>query len=135
VRVRCVHDERFASPEFCLTAKRKSGMVRDEVNVPLTRAKFEQLWTMTEGRRLAKRRYNIPHQKWTIELDVFEGALEGLVMAEVEFPDEVTAVAFQPPKWFAREVTKDSAFRNVALATSGIVPDTSFEVPAAGKVG
>lgn len=35
----------------------------------------------------------------TFELDVFEGAYQGLILAEVEFASEEDAVAFTPPEW------------------------------------
>ena len=42
-----------------LTAKRGSGLSRDEAEVELDRERFEQLWPLTEGRRLHKRRHVI----------------------------------------------------------------------------
>lgn len=116
VRVRRVIDERFSSPEYYLTAKRKEGLVRDEVNVPLSPENFENLWAMTVGRRLHKRRYYIPYRRLTIELDVFEDARSGLLLAEVEFRDEAGARRFTPPAWLGPEVTKNPAYRNSVLA-------------------
>ena len=54
-----------------------------------------------------------------IELDVYTGALEGLRVAEVEFPDDAAADAFEPPAWFGREVTDDARYKNRALARDG----------------
>ena len=48
-----------------ITVKRGHGMVRDEVEVPLERESFEQLWPLTEGRRLEKTRLTTP---WTSTL-------------------------------------------------------------------
>ena len=55
-------------------------------------------------------------KQYTIELDIFHGALEGLIYAEVEFPSVEEATAFQPPAWFLREVTEDGAYTNAALS-------------------
>ena len=54
-----------------------------------------------------------------IELDVYEGALSGLMVAEVEFDDPWGAEAFIAPYWFGREVTEDPAYRNQRLAVAG----------------
>jgi CYTH domain-containing protein len=104
-----------------LTVKGGRGLSRREVSVPLTREQFDELWELTAGRRLAKQRWVIPAQTVELEIDVFEGELEGLVIAEVEFPSEDASAAFVPPEWFGREVTDDSAYRNAALATEGLV--------------
>jgi adenylate cyclase len=102
-----------------LTAKRGSGISRDEAEVELDREPFELLWPLTEGRRLHKRRHVIPHGDLRIEVDVYEGELEGLVVAEIEFSSEDEARAFQPPDWIGEEVTGDERYLNETLATRG----------------
>ena len=52
----------------------------------------------------------------TGEMDVFEGVYEGLILAEVEFPDEETALSFKPPEWFGRDVTFTGEYSNSRLA-------------------
>ena len=52
----------------------------------------------------------------TIELDVFEGAYEGLILAEVEFPTKEAALAFVPPSWFGRDVTFSGEYQNSRLS-------------------
>ena len=108
--------------KLLLTAKRGSGLTRDEAETQLDREDFEQLWTLTEGKRLHKRRYAIPAGDRTIELDVYAGDLEGLVVAEIEFPSEKAARAFDPPAWLGSEVTGDTAYLNETLATRGRPP-------------
>ena len=49
-----------------------------------------------------------------IELDVFEGENEGLVMAEVELPD--TSTTFTPPGYLVQEVTGVERYYNLYLA-------------------
>jgi adenylate cyclase len=102
-----------------LTAKRGSGISRDEAEVELDREAFERLWPLTEGRRLHKRRHVIPHGDLRIEVDVYEGELEGLVVAEIEFSSEDEARAFQPPEWIGEELTGDERYLNETLATRG----------------
>jgi adenylate cyclase len=102
-----------------LTAKRGEGLVRDEAEVELDGDAFERLWPLTEGRRLHKRRHVVPEGDLTIEVDVYEGDLEGLVVAEIEFPTEEAARAFEPPGWFGEDVTGEERYLNETLATRG----------------
>jgi len=102
-----------------LTAKRGSGISRDEAEVDLDRGVFERLWPLTGGRRLRKRRHVIPLGGLKIELDVYEGDLEGLVVAEIEFDSVDEAQAFEPPAWLGVEVTGDERYLNETLATRG----------------
>ena len=102
-----------------LTAKRGSGLSREEAEVELDGEDFDELWPLTEGRRLRKRRHLIPHGELEIELDVYEGDLDGLVVAETEFASEEEARAFEPPGWIGEEVTGDERYLNETLATRG----------------
>ena len=52
----------------------------------------------------------------TIELDVFEGYLKPLVLAEVEFPTEAMAMSFVPPEWFGEDVTFSGEYHNSHLS-------------------
>jgi adenylate cyclase len=106
-----------------LTVKQGAGRSRSEEELELGEDQFEQLWPLTEGRRIEKRRYDVPASEGlTIEVDVYAGELEGLVIAEVEFPDDRAADAFEPPAWFGREVTEDPGFKNQNLAREGRPP-------------
>jgi len=96
----------------CLTVKRPCPGGRIEQNVPLTAESWEDLWPMTAGRRLFKARFCVPYGKYTIEIDIFQGANNGLIVAEVEFPDVESARTFQPPDWLGDEVTGDPRYSN-----------------------
>ena len=41
----------------------------------------------------------MPWKGHWIEIDVYTGRHDGLVVAEVEFPDEKSCAAFKPPEW------------------------------------
>lgn len=104
-----------------LAVKRGGGLVRHETEIALDDRTASSLWPLTEGRRLAKHRHEIPLGGGLVaELDVYAGALAGLIVVEVEFPDEAAAAAFEPPPWFGREITGDAGFRNQALARGGL---------------
>ena len=51
-----------------------------------------------------------------------EGVLDGLVVAEVEFIDEESSRAFDPPAWFGREVTDEVAYGNANLSERDAPP-------------
>jgi adenylate cyclase len=55
-----------------------------------------------------------------LEVDVYEGDLAGLVVAEVEFPSEAAADAWRPPAWLGAEVTTDERYKNHRLAVDGV---------------
>ena len=112
--------------KLLLTAKRGSGLSRQEAEVEIDRASFDVLWSLTEGRRLEKRRHVLPYGELRIELDVYGGDLEGLTVAEIEFPSEEEAKAFDPPDWLGEEVTGDHRYMNETLATAG-VPSARFQ--------
>lgn len=121
---------RDADGEFTLTVKSGAGIVREEREVTLGRVQFDALWPATTGRRLEKRRYLLAADRLTYEVDVYEGALAGLVIAEVEFPGLDEAREFAPPGWFGAEVTEDAAYTNASLALrglSGITPTGAGE--------
>ena len=101
VRVRRLDDE------YILTCKGAGLLSREEREIPLSAAAYRRLLPKAEGTVIEKDRYRIPCGPYTIELDVFGGALAHLVLAEVEFPSEEEAAAFQPPAWFGAEVTYD----------------------------
>ena len=109
---------------FILTCKGGGMMSREELNLPMPRSSYESLLPRTEGITITKQRFLIPLADTgiadcplTVELDVFSGVWKGLVMAEVEFPDEETARQFTPPDWFDEEVTYDGRFHNSYLST------------------
>lgn len=106
--------------ELTLTVKSAGLAARVEVELEPDEAQFESLWPLTEGRRVEKTRHMIPAGELRIELDVYEGALEGLAVAEVEFPSEDAGATFEPPGWFGPEVTDDARYKNRALAVAGL---------------
>jgi adenylate cyclase len=122
VRVRRRRDD------MTLTIKSGPGMTRTEVELPLDAERFDALWPLTERRRVTKTRHLIPlGDDLTVELDVYSGAHDGLLTAEIEFPSAEASEAFEPPAWLGREVTGDGDYANQALATRGRSPWVSPE--------
>ena len=111
---------RDAGGAFTLTAKSGSGITREEHETALTSAQFDALWPGTGGRRIEKRRHVLAGEGVTYEVDVFEGSLRGLLLAEVEFHTLEDARRFEPPAWFGAEVTYDVGYSNASLAVHGV---------------
>ncbi len=107
---------RRTDKQYTLTYKGKGFMVREEYNLPLNKKAFLHLREKIDGILIKKRRYLIPLGTYTIELDVFEGELAPLLLAEVEFETEDAANAFVPPSWFGEDVTFSSAYHNSTLS-------------------
>ncbi|MDO4473095.1 MAG: CYTH domain-containing protein [Eubacteriales bacterium] len=111
VRIRKDNDK------YELTYKSKGLMAREEYNMPLTQEAYEHLRTKVDGRIISKTRYEIPlNDELKIELDIFHGDLEPLMLAEVEFPTEEAANVFIPPEWFGEDVTYSSKYHNSVLS-------------------
>ncbi|MEH3054425.1 MAG: hypothetical protein PGN13_10545 [Patulibacter minatonensis] len=95
-----------------LTIKAGLGIERAEEELLLDAARFGRLWPLTAGRRVEKVRYAIPAADGlTIELDVYEGDLHGLVTAEVESDDRAVVEAFEPEPWMRLDLTDDPPLR------------------------
>lgn len=103
--------------KYELTYKSSGLLARQEYNLPLDATSYEHLKSKVDGRLISKKRYLIPlNTELTIELDVFEGYLAPLVLAEVEFPTEAMAMSFIPPKWFGKDVTFSGEYHNSYLS-------------------
>ena len=108
--------------EYYVTYKGNGMMVREEYNLPLTKASFEHLIKKADGIVIKKRRHLIPLDDHLVcELDEFHGKYEGLLLAEVEFSSEEEANAFTPPVWFGTEVTYDSRYHNSNMSKAEIM--------------
>lgn len=66
-----------------------------------------------------KTRYLVPHGQGVIEVDVFEGRLSGLAIAELVEEEAETA---DLPPWLGREITDDARFDEDALAGAAAPP-------------
>ncbi|MEM8907189.1 MAG: CYTH domain-containing protein [Bacteroidota bacterium] len=106
---------RHKADQYWLTIKSGGTLARTEVELPVSPEQFAQLWPLTAGRRIEKRRYFRPIQDYTIEIDVFQAPIEGLFLAEIEFPSLAAAEAFVPAPWMGKEVTHHPQFKNKNL--------------------
>ena len=103
---------------YYLTYKGRGFIEREEYNLPLTEEAYLHLVAKSDGKIISKRRYLIPFNGYTIELDVFKEPFAPLVLAEVEFQTLEEANAFVPPAWFGRDVTSEPEYTNSYLSRS-----------------
>lgn len=117
---------RKSNEDYIMTYKSKLGIekkdekgaiIHHEIELPLTEESYQALKAKTDGNIIHKTRYLIPlEDNLTVELDIFEEQLQGLIFAEVEFPDEKTANEFIPPEWFGEELSFDQRYSNYNLS-------------------
>lgn len=96
-----------------------TGLSRFEWEKEIPVSEAEQLLKIAEPGVIDKTRVFIPKGKHTIELDIFHGDNEGLIVAEVELNDE--AEQFEKPGWLGEEVTGKKKFYNSALAKNPFI--------------
>lgn len=90
---------------------------RDEFEYAVPLADAEEMRAFAVGRVIEKTRHIVPHQGYSFEVDEFHGELAGLVLAELETPDDVPDERL--PDWIGREVTGETAYYNASLALVG----------------
>lgn len=111
VRVRVVEQNAF------LTVKgMNDGITRLEFEYPIPLADAtHMLDTFCRGEILEKHRYHVLHDGHTWEIDEFLGRNRGLVVAELELPEE--HAPFTRPDWLGEEVSLDPRYYNNNLLT------------------
>ena len=107
VRVRIRDDKGYLTIKGPST---KAGLSRYEFEQEISLADAHDLMAICEPGIIDKRRYLIPYEGHTYEVDEFYGDNEGLVMAEVELGavDE----PYEKPDFIGPEVTGDKRFYN-----------------------
>jgi len=99
-----------------LCVKTGSGQNQAETEVPLTAEQLSALWPLTEGRRMSKVSFTVDIGETPVSLDMYEGQLSWLRIAEAEFKSHQSADNFSPPPCYHREVTDNHAYRQSNLA-------------------
>ena len=92
----------------------ESGIERYEWEMEIPVDDAMELMKLCEPFPVEKTRYLVPYRGHLFEVDVFHGANNGLVMAEIELrsADEV----FEKPPWLGEEVSGDPRYYNSALS-------------------
>lgn len=92
----------------------KVGITQSEYEYEIPIEDAKEMFNLCEKGKIEKTRYYIPHGNHIIELDVFAGDNNGLIIAEIELESEKDIVEI--PEWFGKEVTTDSSYSNAALS-------------------
>ena len=109
VRVRIGGDSAY------ITVKGKShGASRLEFEYPIPIEDARQMLALCEQPLIEKTRRVIPFAGHDWEVDEFEGANAGLVIAEIELSSEDEA--FETPPWIGEEVTSERRYYNSQLS-------------------
>jgi len=109
IRVRIMGEQAY------LTIKgATSGITRSEFEYEIPVPDAAKILELYGGVVVEKVRYLIEHGGMVWELDVFSGANEGLVMAEIELESEEQE--FDLPDWAGKEVSVDPRYYNACLA-------------------
>lgn len=106
-------------------------MSRDEFEYEIPLADAKEIAENPVGIVLEKTRHEVKYAGHVWEIDVYDGAYKGLIVAEVEMDDVATSL--QLPEWIGPEITGDRRYSNLVMATE----DLSGELidglsPAAG---
>ena len=109
VRVRIVDGD-----EAWLTIKSSdTGLIRSEFEYAIPIAQAMELLPLGQGTPIEKVRYPVQVGDVAWDVDVFEGANAGLVLAEIELADEHQRLEL--PVWVGEEVTGKSQYYNSNL--------------------
>jgi len=113
IRVRHIGDA------YKVTRKKWNGLIRDEVEIDITKQEFDQLRFQVDNHFIEKTRYEIPYNGVIIELDIYKN-LHGLKTAEIEFTSKRDAKKFIPAEWFGEELTRTREATNAYIANHGL---------------
>jgi adenylate cyclase len=114
IRIRIVDDTKA----FLTIKSPQLGPVRSEFEYSIPAEDARALIAARTGLLIEKRRHIVQMGDARWEIDVFEGAHAGLVIAEIELPD--ASASFDRPPWLGEEVTGDPRYYNAHLATDGM---------------
>lgn len=95
-----------------------SPLSRDEFEYPVPVADANELVVHASSAIIEKTRYLTHFQGFLWEIDVYGGAYEGLIVAEVEMDSAEDNPPL--PEWIGLEVTHDRRYSNAMLATRNL---------------
>jgi CYTH domain-containing protein len=102
--------------QFTMTIKKGKGLVREEVELTILEATYNQLLTNNYKIPLRKKRSKIVIEGNEFDYDVYLNSKEvGLKTIEIEFNSEEEANNFIKPEWFGKDVTDDKSYKNQNL--------------------
>ena len=110
---RTVRIRRAGDHGYVTIKGRSHGTTRAEFEYEIPPGDADDMLALCLGPVIDKVRYRIEHAGRVWEVDVFGGANDGLVVAEVELPSEKAEIDL--PRWVGAEVTDDPRYFNANL--------------------
>src|SRR4051794_30114875 len=110
---RTVRIRRAGDHGYVTIKGRSHGASRAEFEYEIPAVDADEMLALCAPPLIEKVRHRIEHAERTFEVDVFGGANDGLIVAEVELPSEDAAVDLPP--WIGDEVTGDPRYFNANL--------------------
>ncbi len=132
VKITPLEEIRFreTSGVFTITQKSGGGLAREENENETDAKSFKKALKNAVAAPIRKTRFLFWLDGAACNVDIFHGALEGLVALEAEFGSEREAAEFNPPEFIAAhivsEVTEDERYKNKNLALFGL-PQGKFD--------
>ncbi|HEY9115087.1 MAG TPA: CYTH domain-containing protein [Bacteroidales bacterium] len=112
VRVRIIEKKAFITIKGVSSS---NGLSRFEWEKEITVVEARSLLKICEPGIIEKTRFIIPEKSGLFfEVDQFEGENRGLIIAEIELPNEKYEI--EKPMWLGKEVTGDERYYNVFLS-------------------
>jgi CYTH domain-containing protein len=108
--------------QYFITVKGGRGRRRLEEEIEISKSNFRSLWPLVASAHISKRRYKIPCNGHTVEMDVYEGPHGGLITADIEFNSVRESRSFKAAAWLGREITGVRRFANEVLARHQRLP-------------
>ncbi|MDD2984820.1 CYTH domain-containing protein [Flavobacterium sp.] len=92
----------------------ESGLSRFEWEKEIPLGDAERLLILCEKGIIDKIRYEVKVGKHLVEVDIFAGENEGLILAEIELKSEEEHI--EKPNWLGKDVTNDNKYYNAFLS-------------------
>jgi CYTH domain-containing protein len=102
------------------------GISRTEFEFPIPLSDAEEIMrTMCDGHVLAKTRFFVPYDKVNWMVDIYEGILQGVILAEIEMATKHQAIVIPP--WIGQEVTGDPSYRKINMFAARMLANESAQ--------
>jgi len=104
---------------YFLSFRDKKSSCLEYREMPLTKSKFEAMWSFTEGQRIALVRSFCSLKGIKVKMDSFLGENAPLQLAELFFPTAAANRIFEKPDFLGEEVTRQEEYQTAFMALHG----------------
>lgn len=110
---RTVRIRTMGSKGFITVKSRNNGDKRLEFEYEIPESDVKEMFKFAEPGIIEKTRYLVPFEGLIWEVDEFHGSLNGVIVAEVELPDDGTI--YRKPPFIGADITGQPAYYNSNL--------------------